>query len=132
MPNPDVIRALFTADCSLIVERDGTVSWCDPGASDILGLEEGATPGWGFPEKAGLYFKDSTTRLRLEEFPLGRILAGEAIEVVEVCVRSARTLGEDVWLSVTAEPVYSARQDEMMAALVICHDITGRKIALRG
>jgi two-component system cell cycle sensor histidine kinase/response regulator CckA len=132
MHNPDVIRSLLTADCSLIIERDGTVSWCDPAAADLLGLEQGSVPGWDFPEKCGLFFPDSSTPLRFEDFPLGRIFAGAALDELEICVRGPQTDGEDVWLSVTAAPVFSASADDVIAALLVCHCITDRKKALQG
>src|SRR3954467_3208618 len=132
MHNPDVIRSLLTADCSLIIERDGSVSWCNPAAMDLLGVKEGLVPGWDFPVECGLFFPDSRTPLRFEDFPIGRIFAGNALDELEICIRGPKTGGENVWLSVAAAPVFSPNLDDVVAALVICHCITDRKKALQG
>ncbi|MDQ1469066.1 MAG: hypothetical protein QOJ99_546 [Bryobacterales bacterium] len=132
MHNSDVIRSLLTADCSLVIERDGTISSCNAAAADLLGVEQGSSPGWEFPAQCGLFFPDSSTPLRFEDFPLGRIFSGSPLDAVEVCVRGPGTVGEEVWLSVIAEPVFSASLDDVVAAVVLCHSITDRKKALQG
>ena len=132
MPNPVIVRSLFNADCTLIMERHGSVSWCDEAATELFGIEKGSSPGWDFPRECGLFFPDSATPLRFEDFPIGRIFTGEPMEDLEVCVRGARTGGVDVWLNVTAEPVFSPKLDEVEAAIIYCHDITDRKKALQG
>jgi PAS domain S-box-containing protein len=132
MPNPDVIRSLFTADCLLIVEKGGRVSWCDSTATDLFGLEEGSVVGWDLPQNAGLYRADAADWLRFEDFPIDRILAGESIDGVEIRVRSERTNGADLWLSVAAEPITAWEMGDVGAVLIFCHDVTGSKNALRG
>src|SRR6266702_3749530 len=124
MANPDVIRSLFTADCSLIVDRDGKISWCDEVAAGIFGVTKGSFAGGDFRETTSPDFPEAKGRFRLEDLPLGRIFAGEPVGGGEVCVQGEVTGDTDVWLSVTAEPVLSPGLDEVVGALVFCHDIT--------
>ena len=133
MSEPDFIRSLFTADCVVIVERDSTIAWCNGVAADLLGIERGAAARQDIAARCGLSMSEFGGRpLALSEIPIERVWSGKTIDDLEICLRSARTGDEPVWFSVDIEPVYDGDEDRVSAAMVIAHEITSRKRALRG
>jgi two-component system cell cycle sensor histidine kinase/response regulator CckA len=130
MAELDFLKAIFTADSILIVERSGRVSWCNEFASALLGLNQGDVPSADFTEKWGLSFADSGAKIAIKDFAVDCILTGEPIECIEVTFRNGHTGSEELCFSITAEPVYGS-SGEAEAAMVIAHDVTDRRRALK-
>ena len=124
MPDSDILRSLFMADCSLIVEHSGVISWCNLPAMDLLGITPGFEAGWDLPRELGLFHPRRDTPMQFHTLPLGRLLAGEAIEPLELCVRNSRTGYRDVWMRLIAEPVFPSGGEFPEAALILARDIT--------
>src|SRR5437879_304834 len=108
MPEPDFLKSVVTADSILIVEQDGTISWCNAQAALLFGVKAGMRLGAGF------------------DIPV-EILERKRGEDVEICLQNERTRGESRWFSVKVEPVSSAATGKTGSEAVTCHDITERR-----
>jgi signal transduction histidine kinase len=76
-----------------------------------------------------LCLPDQVTPFPPQEFPLARALRGESVAGVEIYL-PASEVSDESWQLASAQPLRTAKGD-IYGAVVVCHDITQRKISNR-
>lgn len=110
-----MLESNLTADLILIGGKDGKIKWCNQSAAELFGF----TPG------APVVLSDETLMPGFENGVLRRVLDGQRIEGVEMCLCSERTKNEKRWLTVTADPIFES--DRVESVIAVFHDVTEPK-----
>ena len=123
-----VLRSL--AEAVLVQSPGGGLIYANDAAAGALGFDSAerllATPQAEIPDRFDIYREDGS-RLRMEDLPGRRVLAGE--EAPPVVVRTIhRRTGEERWRIAKATAVRS-REGRVQLAVTVIDDVTGVKRA---
>lgn len=131
--DPDFLKFLLSADCAVILDQGGKISWCNDLAQTLLAAGHGATPVGKRLQECGLSLCQITGAVG--EYQVGRVWKrvwkGQTISGLEVCVEGPRSGNEPMWFNVTAQPVFAAADDTVTGAMLVAHDITSSRAAVR-
>jgi len=93
------------------------------------GLSAGDIPPEQWSAHYGLYLPDGVTPYPTNALPMARAMRGEAVDNVEVCIRTPGS-PEGRWVLVTGRPVVDDR-GTLRGGVIVRRDITSRRIAER-
>ncbi len=114
------------SDGVIIADTKGNFVVFNPAAEEMFGKLISIDPQqWS--EHFGIFESDCVTGVPPEKLPLARAMRGEAVDDMEMFVRSAdRPQGR--WLLVNAEPIDSPSY-RFKGGMVVCRDVSERKEA---
>jgi PAS domain S-box-containing protein len=115
------------SDAVVVADRNEKFLIFNPAAEQMFGQGATDTTSAEWPERYGVFYPDQRTPFRGEELPLARALRGEAVDCVELFVRSAQ-VPQAIWVVASGRPLRDAR-GELWGGVVVCHDITPHKRA---
>ena len=117
------------SDGVIAVDEDGRYLIFNAGAKRIVGLHE---PHAELAQRSriyGLYSRDGTTLVPVENLPLTRAMRGESTEGVEIFVRNERR-PDGVSISVSGQPLRDG-SGAAIGGVVVFHDMTAIRNAER-
>ena len=111
----DVMR-----DGAVAITRDGRTLLCNTEARRLLGVVARDVPAEAWPETYGLYLVDGKTPLSVEKNPLCRVMNGEPLVQMQLCINNPVSTGTIV--AVTAAPLRDAGNAIIGAILLLCDE----------
>jgi two-component system cell cycle sensor histidine kinase/response regulator CckA len=111
-------------DGVVVTARDGRTLLLNKEASRLLGVAERDVPAEAWPQVYGFYLNDGTTRLPLEQNPLCRAMAGEALVQLELRVKNSVVPGAVV--AITATPLKDP-SGTVTGAIALLRDVTQQR-----
>jgi PAS domain S-box-containing protein len=107
---------------------DTRILFCNPKASELLGLSEDQLKGKTAIDPAWCFIREDGSPLPLEEYPVNRVLTTkQPIKAMVVGVNRPAT-GDIVWVLVNAYPEFDVKK-QLLQAVVMFVDISEYKIA---
>lgn len=101
-----ILESVFSSMAEAVVVADecGRTVLLNPAAEQFLGQSAIGIPLAQWPEHYGLYLPDQVTLYPAEDLPLARAIRGEAVDRVELFLKSARK-PSGAWVLVTTRPL---------------------------
>jgi PAS domain S-box-containing protein len=114
------------SDALVACDADGTLTLFNPAARRLHGLPAQPVPPELWPQYYDLYAADGSTRLRAEDVPLRRALAGAVVRDEEMVVRPA---GRPPRTLLASGQQLRDAEGRLQGAVVVMHDITELRAA---
>lgn len=112
----------------VVTDRNGKFMLFNRSAVELHGgLSGGDVPPEQWARHYGLYLPDGVTPYPAQALPMARAMRGEAVDNVEVCIRTPGE-PEGRWVLVTGRPVIDDR-GVLRGGVIVRRDITARRIA---
>jgi PAS domain S-box-containing protein len=123
----DVLRSVLETVAEGVVVTDdlGEFLLWNPAAESILGTGSTRVPARDWPQRFGLSFGDSMTRVAPEQVPLVRALAGEVVDERQAFYLDNGSPGEGKHVTISARPL--EKNDVVSGAVAVVRDITDEK-----
>ncbi|KFE58904.1 PAS domain S-box protein [Hyalangium minutum] len=124
-----ILESVFSSMAEAVVVADecGRTALLNPAAEQFLGQAAIGVPLAQWPEHYGLYLPDQVTLYPAEELPLARAIRGEAVDRVEIFLRSALK-PSGAWVLVTTRPLRD-KAGKVLGGVAVFNEVTGTRKA---